>query len=159
MENDKSIDKRSREGRKELTPRNRVFLERIADGVPIVDAYRLAGYTGAPHTAHELKRQLKSELKELLEARGFSIEGLASQILELQKIPVNMRMYPDGIPLSQKIQLLRLQLQALKDDAPKAAPPVQNVTAFIVNRGDSGPKVTIQDNVHDTTASEQGPQT
>ena len=115
----KKIEKRNRDGRKELTPRNLIFLEKLADGVPIVDAYRLAGYTGASHTAHELKRQLKSELKELLEARGFSIEGLASQILELQKLPVNMRMYPDGIPLSQKIQLMRLQLQALKDDAPK----------------------------------------
>lgn len=159
MEENK-MEKRDRIGRKELTPRNRLFLERIADGLPIVDAYRLAGYHGAPHTAHELKRQLRGELKAILEARGFSMEGLAAEVLKLQAMPLNMKLYPDGIPLSQKIQILRLQLQALKDDAPKAPSSPPNITAFIINRGaGSGPRVSVNKPV-DTTAEaqDQGPQ-
>ena len=137
-------------GRKALSTRNRIFLDKLADGVPVVDAYRLAGYTGSNHTAYELRRQLKQELRDVLEARGFSMEGVASEILALSKMPLNMALYKDGIPLSQKIQILKLFAQTLKDEAPKQSSAVQNVTAFIVSRS---PGAGARVNVVDTTAS------
>ena len=137
-------------GRKALSTRNRIFLDKLADGVPVVDAYRLAGYTGSNHTAYELRRQLKQELRDVLEARGFSMEGVASEILALSKMPLNMELYKDGIPLSQKIQILKLFAQTLKDEAPKQSSAVQNVTAFIVSRS---PGAGARVNVVDTTAS------
>lgn len=132
-------EKQSSVGRKELSDRNRVFLDKLADGVPTVDAYRLAGYTGSPHTAYELKRQLKQELRNVLEARGYSMEGLASEILNLTKLPVDLTKYPNGIPLSQKIQILKLFAGTLKGDSPRAAGP-QSVTAFIIQREAPAPQ-------------------
>ena len=126
-------------GRKALSPRNRVFLDKISDGVNAVDAYRLAGYTGSPHTAYELKRQLKQELRAVLEAKGYSMEGVAAEILSLAKLPVDMGPHKNGIPLSQKIQILKLFAQTVKDDAPRGAQ--QNVTAFIINRAGPAPDV------------------
>ena len=134
-------------GRKSLTPQNKVFLDKLADGVPVVDAYRLAGYTGSNHTAYEMRRQLKAELRVVLEARGFTIEGVASEILNLSKLPVDLSKYPNGIPLNQKLQILRLFAQTVKEDQSKQSTP--NVTAFIIQRG-SGPDNRIkikQDNV------------
>jgi hypothetical protein len=153
---EKQLEPRNRIGRKALSARNKIFLDKLADGVSVIDAYRLAGYTGGNHTAYELKRQLKLELKEVLEARGFTMEGVAAELLNLSKLPVDLTKYPNGIPLSQKLQILRLHLLALKDDTPRHAPAQQNVTAFIINRGQgSGPKVSVQPPV-DTTATEQG---
>lgn len=137
-------------GRKALSPRNKIFLERLADGLPAQDAYRLAGYTGSPHTAYELKRQLKAELREVLEARGYSMEGVAAEILNLTKLPVDMTKYQNGIPLSQKIQILKLFAQTVKEDSPKGAQ--QNVTAFIISRNNG--KTEVKTNVIDTSAEE-----
>jgi len=138
-------------GRKALSPRNKVFLDKLADGVPVVDSYRLAGYTGGPHTAYELKRQLKQELREVLEARGFTMEGVATEILSLSKLPVDLTRYPNGIPLEAKIRILKLFAQTVKDDAPKqtAAP---HVTAFIINRGPGAAAQVNLDDVHDIGA-------
>jgi len=146
MENEKKLQPHM--GRKALSSRNKVFLDKLADGVPVVDAYRLAGYTGGNHTAYELRRQLRQELREVLEARGFTIEGVASEILNLTRLPVDLTKYPNGIPLDKKIQLLKLFAQTIKDDAPKQA-PTPHVTAFIINRGNT-PGARIQ--VTDTTA-------
>lgn len=156
MEENQIEPSRNRIGRKALSARNKIFLDKLADGVPVIDAYRLAGYTGGNHTAYELKRQLRGELKEVLEARGFTMEGVASELLNLSKLPVDLTKYPNGIPLGQKLQILRLHLLALKDDAPRHAPAQQNVTAFIINRGQpGGPSVKVQPPI-DTTATEQG---
>lgn len=138
-------------GRKALSARNKVFLDKLADGTPIVDAYRLAGYTGSPHTAYELKRQLRQELRDVLEARGYSLEGVAAEILNLSRLPVDLTKYPNGIPLSQKIAILRLFAQTLQHETvPKQAQ--QNVTAFIINRGAPGSGARV--NVVDTSADE-----
>lgn len=139
-------------GRKVLNEKNKRFLEELSNGVPVIDAYHLAGYTGGNHTAYELKRQLKQELRELLEAKGYSIEGIASELLNLNKLPVDLTKYPNGIPLAQKIQILKLFAQTLKDDAPRAQPSQPHVTAFIINRG-SSPHVKVVE----TTATEQAP--
>lgn len=149
-------------GRKVLSPRNKIFLDKLADGVPVIDSYRLAGYTGGNHTAYELKRQLKQELKQVLEARGFTMEGVASEILNLSKLPVDLTKYPNGIPLGQKLQILRLHLLALKDDAPRAPAAQQNVTAFIVSRSPGhGARVnvvdtTVTDSLNDNSAKDTG---
>ena len=141
-------------GRKELTARNRKFLELLADGIGAQAAYVEAGYKGAPHTAYELKRQLKAELRELLEARGYSMEGVASEILNLAKLKVDMSKHPNGIPLSQKIAILRLFAQTVKEASPKG--PQQNVTAFIINRA-GAPDVVApapHGTITDTTATD-----
>lgn len=146
MENEKKLQPHM--GRKTLSPRNRVFLDKLADGVPVIDAYRLAGYTGGNHTAYELRRQLKNELRNVLEGRGFTIEGVATEILNLTRLPVDLTRYPNGIPLDKKIQILRLFAQTLKDDAPKSV-STPHVTAFIISRS-TGPGARVQ--VTDTTA-------
>lgn len=138
-------------GRKALSARNKVFLDKLADGTPIVDAYRLAGYTGSPHTAYELKRQLRQELRDVLEARGYSLEGVAAEILNLSRLPVDMTKYPTGIPLSQKIAILRLFAQTLQHESAPKQQAQQNVTAFIINRA---PGAGTRVNVVDTTADE-----
>lgn len=146
MQEEKPKDEKALQpaGRKALTARNRIFLDKLSDGVPPVDAYRLAGYTGSPHTAYELKRQLKAELREMLEAKGFTLEGLASEILNLSRLPVDLTKYPNGIPLDKKIQIMKLHAQLIKDDAPKAQ-AAPHVTAFIINRGsDSRARVSTQ---------------
>jgi hypothetical protein len=121
--------------RKALSARNRVFLDKLSDGINVVDAYRLAGYKGnSNHAAYELRRQLKQELRDVLEAKGFTMEGVASEILALSKLPVNPTQIKDGISLNQKIQILKLFSQTLQNQLPKG-PTQQNVTAFIVNRG------------------------
>lgn len=145
-------------GRKALNAKNQKFLDKLADGIPTVDAYRLAGYTGSNHTAYELKRQLKQELREVLEARGYTMEGVATEILSLAKLPVDMTKYPNGIPLSQKIQVLKLFAQTLKDESPRTQGQQPHVTAFIINRGPGqSPKVQVDPPIDTTGTTEPGP--
>lgn len=152
MEENKQIQ--PARGRKVLNEKNKRFLDELSNGTPVIDAYHLAGYTGSNHTAYELKRQLKQELREVLEAKGYSIEGVASEILNLSKLPVDLTKYPNGIPLSQKIQILRLFAQTLKDDAPRAQAQQPHVTAFIINRGSSGPHVKVVETTATDTKQE-----
>lgn len=91
----------------QITPRNRVFLEYLSSGLSTFDAYRKAGYKGNYHAAYELKSQLKSALLMVLEAKGFSREGLAAEILKLNQLPLN-DMYASGINLDQKLKILKL---------------------------------------------------
>lgn len=144
-------------GRKQLNEKNKIFLEKLAEGHPVVDAYRLAGYTGSNHTAYEMRRQLKKELREVLEAKGYSMEGIAADILKLAQLPVDMTKHQNGIPLGQKIQILKLFAQTLKDSEPKAPPAQQNVTAFIINRAQGqAPKINIVDTQAEPNDKEQG---
>lgn len=95
-----------------LTPKNRLFLELLADGKPVAVAYKEAGYKGSYHAAYELKSQLKSELVKVLEAKGFSREGLAGEILKLNQLPL-ADVYKQGINLNQKLSILKLLNSAL----------------------------------------------
>lgn len=102
-----------------LTVKNRLFLEHLANGSAVVEAYKQAGYKGSYHAAYELKSQLKGELVKVLEAKGFSREGLASEILKLNQLPL-ADVYKQGINLNQKLSILKLLNSALpKEDTSK----------------------------------------
>ena len=139
-----------------LTPKNRVYIQLICDGVPIVGAYRKAGYGGEPHTAYELKRQLAEHLAEALAARGFSAEGVACELVELSKIPLDPRIASQGLSFDQKLRLIRLKVQALVAQAQRQQGAPRNVTAFVINRNgkDSTIGVNVSD-VVDTTIADQ----
>jgi hypothetical protein len=99
-----------------LTVKNRLFLEHLADGKAVIEAYRQAGYKGSYHAAYELKSQLKGELVKVLEAKGFSREGLAGEILKLNQLPL-ADVYKQGINLNQKLSILKLLNSALPKQA------------------------------------------
>lgn len=124
----------------DLTPRNRVFLELLASGVDTLDAYKQAGYRGSPHAAYELKSSLKGPLAALLEAKGFSHEGVASEILNLVKLPLHESQ--TKVNIQQKIQILKLMLQAL----PKQEKEQKQLTNFIISQNsDGGLKIASSD--------------
>lgn len=131
-----------------LTNRGRLFIEYMADGLKTYEAYLKAGYRGNAHASYELKRLLAPHLKSLLESRGFSMEGVASELLSLAAHPVVDK---EGKPLSnvtlgQKLSILKLFLQALpKPDAGRNT-TIRNVTAFVVNRGTGSIDTTAENN-------------
>lgn len=132
-----------------LTPKARVFIQLICDGLPVPDAYRKAGYDGKNnHAAYALKALLSKHLREALEARGFSMEGIATEILQLTKIPLIPR---EAVTLDEKIKILRLFASVMPRQERAATSP--HVTAFIINRGDKGNTVvTGERDVIDTSA-------
>lgn len=133
---------------KRLTPRNRIFIELICDGVPIVEAHKKAGYSGKAGAAYELKSSLKYEIAKALEARGFSREGLATEILKLSQLPLS-DVYKSGISFNQKLALLRLLNSALPKEEEKK---INNLTVLNFSKTDDGKlKVEQNSNVIDIT--------
>lgn len=117
-----------------LTVKNRLFLEHLASGLSVVDAYKQAGYKGSYHAAYELKSQLKGELVKVLEAKGFSREGLASEILKLNQMPL-ADIYKGGINLNQKLSILKLLNSALPKESETK---VNQVTVLNFGRNQEG---------------------
>lgn len=133
-----------------LTPKARVFIELMSQGVSVPEAYRKAGYKGKDnHAAYSLKALLSQHLRQRLEAMGFSLEGVATEILQLARIPMVTR---DQVTLDEKIKILKLFASVLPRQEHKTTAP--HVTAFIINRGDKGTTVTAgSDNSIVTTMS------
>jgi len=146
MAEDKAIETVART----ITPRNRAFLEFLANGHPVLEAHKLAGYSGSPRSAYELRRQLRVQLKETLQDHGWSLETLAAEILKLRSIPLDARTLNAGVSLKDKVAYLKLMLQALTaGQEHKARAP--SITALIVNKTDKGTQVRFAAPV-DTTA-------
>jgi len=123
---------------RQLTPKNRAFLQHLANGRPTLEAYKLAGYTGESHSAYELRYQLKQHLAVLLEQGGFSRETIAVEVNKLMALPL-----ADGIKnvnFKQKLDLLRFMDKALPKDINGAKP---QITPFKLNLNLNGP-VTVE---------------
>jgi hypothetical protein len=134
-----------------LTPKNRLFLEYLADGLTVVEAHKKAGYSGNKNAAYELKSQLQQAgaLTKVLEAKGYSREGLATEILQLNQLPL-MDVYKNGVNINQKIQILKLFLQSLPKQIETSEK--KEITAFIINKGNDGSIKVKDGSVVDTTA-------
>jgi hypothetical protein len=134
-----------------LTPKNRLFLEYLADGLAVIDAHKKAGYSGNKNAAYELKSQLQQAgaLTRVLEAKGYSREGLATEILQLNQLPL-MEVYKNGVNINQKIQILKLFLQSLPKQI--ETNEKKEITAFVITKNVDG-AVKVQDNtIVETTA-------
>lgn len=118
-----------------LTSKNKLFLDYLTDGYSVVDAYKKAGYNGTNHAAYELKSYLSQELGPMLEAKGFTLEGLASDIEKLNRIPLHESAM-NGVTLNQKINILRLKASCI----PKQAAPGTNTSFTTINFNALAPK-------------------
>jgi hypothetical protein len=98
----------------------------IASGRPTIEAYKLCGYKGQPHSAYQLRSDLKHHLATLLENGGFSREQLGIEINKLNQLPLSDQIR--NVNYRQKIDLLRLMHAALPK--PVAAEMKPKITPF-----------------------------
>lgn len=138
MENNESKDliasepSKALELKRELTPKNRVFLQLLSEGVKTLEAYKQAGYKGNDHAAYQLRSDLKEELIKVLEGQGIDRAGLMQSLAELISLPINDVQKSMGVSVKQRLSMLQLlfkMTEATKpthEDRPK-------ITAFIVN--------------------------
>lgn len=111
-----------------LTPKNKAFLQHLANGRPTLEAYSLAGYKGEPHAAYQLRSDLKVQLGALLEQGGFSREQLAVEVNRLNELPLDPSV--KNVNFKQKLDLLRLMEKAVPK--PIVAGDRPKITPFIV---------------------------
>jgi len=130
----------SKKPERQLTAKNKAFLQHLAAGRPTLEAYKLAGYQGEPHAAYELRYQLKHHLATLLEQGGFSRETMAIEVNKLMALPLNPEIA--NVNFKQKLDLLRFMDKALPKEIVGARP---NITPFKLNMNFKGP-VTVEQN-------------
>ena len=111
-----------------LTPKNRSFLQHLANGRPTIESYKLAGYKGEAHAAYQLRSDLKEHLQLLLEQGGWSREQLALETNRLMALPLN----PDiqNVNFKQKLDLLRFMDKALTPN--KADTKAVKITPIVI---------------------------
>ena len=124
---------------RELTPKNRLFLQLLSEGKSTLEAYELAGYKGERHAAYQLRSDLKEELIKTLEGQGIDRAGLMFGVKQLLELPLR----ETEISVKTKIDLLKLLAkvvpQPVETDKPK-------ITAFVVNNhinSNNSPQPTI----------------
>lgn len=118
-----------------LTKANRLFLEFIVDGIPVGEAYKKAGYKGEVKNAYNLKLKLKSELAKVLEARGFSREGVMVELNKLNTLPLKEK----EITIDQKLRLYKLVLETIPEKFKGGSRDV--IQPFVIVKSDN---TTIQ---------------
>lgn len=123
---------------RQLTTKNKSFLQHLANGRPTLEAYKLAGYNGEPHAAYELRYQLKAHLATLLEQGGFSRETVAIEVNKLMALPLSEEI--KNVNFKQKLDLLRFMDKALPKEISGARP---SITPFKLNMNFKGP-VTVE---------------
>lgn len=130
-----------------LTARSRQFLVHIASGRPTLEAYRLCGYKGVPHSAYQLRSDLKHHLATLLENGGFSREQLGIEINKLNQLPLSDQIR--NVNYKQKIDLLRLMHAALPKAVSSDLKP--KITPFKLNFNEPQKLTSIEGEVvHET---------
>jgi len=113
-----------------LTNKNRLFLDFVADGMPIGEAYQRAGYKGDLKNAYDLKWKLKTELGKILEGKGFSREGVQIELSKLNTLPLISK----EITVDQKLRILKLVLETLPESKKAEKGAIQ---PFVVVKSDS----------------------
>jgi hypothetical protein len=111
---------------RELTVKNRVFLNHLVEGKKTLEAYRLSGYKGNEHAAYQLRSDLKDELVKALEAQGIDRAGLMLGVEQLMRLPVK----DVEISVKTKIDLLKLLAKMLPEVNSSVKP---TITKFVIN--------------------------
>lgn len=125
--NDKSItSSESTHLEAKLTPKNRVFLELLSQGVDTVTAHKQAGYEGDSHAAYELKSKLSKDFEAYLTAKGMSRADLMLAVKGLIDQPIA------GLQIKtmkDHMKLLGMWLKML----PQEGTSKPSITAFVIN--------------------------
>lgn len=132
---------KEKQEKRQLTAKNKQFLQHLASGRPTLEAYRLAGYTGDNHAAYQLRSDLKQQLAFLLEQGGFSREQLGVEINRLNELPLD----PDikNVNFRQKLDILRLMEKATAKSQIQGEKP--KVTPFLIAINKPGSVVVNED--------------
>jgi len=116
---------------RELTAKNRLFLQLLTQGNSTLTAYREAGYKGSDHSAYQLRSDLKEELIKVLEGQGIDRAGLMLTLKNLIDRPT-IEEVNGTILLKHKLTALNLLAKMVEAQTPVNSPRPQ-ITAFIVN--------------------------
>ncbi len=125
---------------KQLTEQNLTFLDNLKAGMPTLEAYYKAGYQGKPHSAYQLRSYLKDELFKVLEAEGFSREGLMIEVNKLNALPLDASI--KSVSVKDKLDILKLQVKLIPNQQTNARP---QITAFVINTAPSTKDVNVVD--------------
>jgi len=128
-----------------LNKRQWSFLQYIASGLKVTEAYKLAGFKGKNiDSAYLLNHRLKDKINEILVNNGFNRNNFMVEVSKLLDLP--LRDDQKQVSIDQKIKILRL----FKDSLPEQKKE-SNFTQFIINNGnlDTNTK-TIETRVIDT---------
>jgi hypothetical protein len=132
-----------------LTKRNMAFIQYIAKGLSVREAYKLAGYTGTnDQQAYQLRHDLKHKIAEIIEAEGFNKEKLMLEMTDLISRPL-----VDGsekVTIDQKIKILRL----FKDALPESKKNESEIPRFQILVSGGNAKVNISPNGQEETESD-----
>lgn len=123
---------------KKLNKRQLSFLQYIAQGLKVTEAYKLAGFKGNnPDSAYLLNHRLKDKINEILVNNGFNRNNFMVEVQKLIDLPI-LETQKLGVTIDQKIKILRL----FKDSLPEQKQE-RNFTQFTIVNGnlDTSPKV------------------
>lgn len=133
-----------------LNKRQWNFLQYIASGLKVTEAYKLAGFKGNnPDSAYLLNHRLKDKINEILVNNGFNRNNFMVEVGKLIDLP--LREDQKQVSIDQKIKILRL----FKDSLPEQKKE-SSFTQFTIINGnlDTSPK-TIEPSVIETKNLEQ----
>jgi len=121
-----------------LTAKNKTFIAALLKGKKVLEAYHEAGYKGDEAAAYTLKHRLKVELAHFINAKT----SLDDTLLELDQLD-EMQLVQTQITMNQKLRLISLKLQALKQKhvVEQENSPTKTFTAFVINR--TGDKTSV----------------
>jgi hypothetical protein len=110
--------KRPSRAKKELTRKNRAFLELLLSGKPTQEAYTLAGYKGGGNAPYVLRSELKWVLQEMLAGQGLDRVGLKMELKKLLALPV----IEMPVTVEQRLKILKFMDKLTEDQDAKSAP-------------------------------------
>ncbi len=120
-----------------LTGKNLKFLQFLVRGIKVSEAHSLAGYSGNKEASYALKHKLKANLAIVFETEGLSKDRYLADLLQLLNLPcVNQRTGKplESLGLDQYLSVRKL----LRDELPSNKVAVPSITAFVIQRYDSG---------------------
>jgi hypothetical protein len=103
----------------DLSKKARQFVSLILAGKTTVEAHKLAGYTGDPHAAYEMRSKLRGFIRSEADRRGISLEGVAVNLAALDALPLNATQ----VTVKEKLAIIRETRELLAQEAP---PPKAN---------------------------------
>ena len=119
----------------------------LVQGKKVVEAHRLAGYSGNEHASYALKCKLKSHLSQMFEIKGVSKDRYLADLLQLLDLPC-----VDG--KGNKLESLKFDQylavrKLLREELPSTKVATPSITAFVVQRFDQAKDDTKKADVID----------
>jgi GMP synthase PP-ATPase subunit len=138
-----------------LNKRQWSFLQYIAQGLKVTEAYKLAGFKGKNiDSAYLLNHRLKDKINEILVNNGFNRNNFMVEVSKLIDLP--LRDDQKQVSIDQKIKILRL----FKDSLPEQKKE-SSFTQFVISNGTIEAKhqdtSIIVDTKLDTNSNESNP--